>query len=77
MSSRTCAKPGCNATASATLTYDYSARTAWVEQLQAEAHPMAYDLCGEHADSLKVPRGWAHTDRRVRYPASLSHALAS
>ncbi len=77
MSSRTCAKPGCNTTASATLTYDYSARTVWVEQLGVEAHPMAYDLCAEHADSLKVPKGWAHADRRVRYPAALSHALAS
>lgn len=77
MSSRTCAKPGCNATASATLTYDYSARTAWVEPLDAEAHPMAYDLCAEHAGSLTVPRGWAHADRRLRYPAALSHALAS
>lgn len=77
MSSRTCAKPSCNASASATLTYDYSARTAWVELLDSEAHPMAYDLCTEHADGLKVPQGWALADRRVRYPAALSHALAS
>ncbi len=77
MSSRTCAKPGCNASASATLTYDYSARTAWVELLDSEAHPMAYDLCSDHADGLKVPNGWALADRRVRYPAALPHALAS
>lgn len=77
MSSRTCAKPGCNTSAGATLTYDYSARTAWVELLDSEAHPMAYDLCAGHADALKVPNGWALADRRVRYPAALSHALAS
>jgi hypothetical protein len=77
MSSRTCAKPGCNASASATLTYDYTGRTAWVELLDSEAHPMAYDLCTDHADALKVPQGWALSDRRVRYPAALSHAIAS
>jgi hypothetical protein len=77
MSSRTCAKPGCNVTADATLTYDYSARTAWVEVLDTESHPMHYDLCSEHADRLRVPQGWAYEDRRVRYPAALSHALAS
>jgi len=74
MSSRTCAKPGCNTSASATLTYDYGASTAWVEPLHDEAHPMRYDLCADHADQLRVPRGWARQDRRVRYPAALSHA---
>lgn len=77
MSSRTCAKPGCNISASATLTYDYSARTAWVELLDSEAHPMRYDLCTDHADNLRVPQGWAFQDRRVRYPSALSHAIAS
>ena len=77
MSSRTCAKPGCNVSASATLTYDYSARTAWVELLDSEAHPMRYDLCTDHADNMRVPQGWAFQDRRVRYPAALPHAMAS
>ena len=78
MSSRTCAKPGCNTGASATLTYDYANRTAWVEHLNDEAHPMRYDLCGDHADALTVPKGWALQDRRVRYPAALaSWALTS
>jgi hypothetical protein len=77
MSSRTCAKPGCPAVASATLTYDYAARTAWVELLGVEAHPMAYDLCTAHADGLRVPQGWALQDRRVRYPAALPQAIAS
>lgn len=77
MSSRTCAKPGCPVSASATLTYDYAARTAWVELLGHEAHPMAYDLCTDHADALRVPQGWALQDRRVRYPAALPQAMAS
>jgi hypothetical protein len=72
MSSRTCAKPGCNVSASATLTYDYSARTAWVELLDSEAHPMRYDLCTDHADALRVPRGWVLRDERAD-----AHAIAS
>jgi hypothetical protein len=72
MSSRTCAKLGCNTSASATLTYDYASRTAWVELLNDEAHPMRYDLCGDHADTLTVPMGWALQDRRVRYAAALA-----
>lgn len=71
MSSRTCAKPGCNTTASATLTYDYSSRVAWVEGLDGQAHPMSYDLCTEHADGMRVPQGWALQDRRGRYPAAV------
>jgi Protein of unknown function (DUF3499) len=77
MSSRTCAKPGCASPASATLTYDYAARTAWVELLDGEVHPMSYDLCTDHADGMKVPQGWSLQDRRVRYPSALPHAIAS
>ena len=72
MSSRTCAKPGCNTSATATLTYDYAGSTAWVEHLNDEAHPMRYDLCQDHAGALTVPRGWALQDRRVRYPSALA-----
>ena len=57
MSSRTCAKPGCNTSATATLTYDYASRTAWVERLNDEAHPMRYDLCADHADALTGAAG--------------------
>ena len=71
--SRTCARPGCNASAAATLSYDYDARKVWLEGQADEAHPMRYDLCAEHADRLCVPVGWDLDDRRRRYP----HALAS
>jgi hypothetical protein len=77
MSSRTCAKPGCNTSATSTLTYDYANRTAWLERLGVEAHPMRYDLCTEHANGLRVPQGWALQDRRVRYPAALPQSIAS
>jgi hypothetical protein len=72
MSSRTCAKPACNVSASATLVYDYSGSTAILEPLNPEAHPMHYDLCTAHADALRVPKGWALVDHRSRYPAAIA-----
>jgi hypothetical protein len=75
--SRHCARPGCNAAAGATLTYDYNDRTAWVELLADEGHPMAYDLCAAHADSLSVPKGWALQDRRVHVRLAYPESIAS
>jgi hypothetical protein len=75
MSSRTCAKPSCNVSASATLTYDYGGQTVWLERLNPEAHPMRYDLCTEHADHLRVPVGWVLQDQR--HVPNLHHAIAS
>ena len=74
--SRHCARPSCNAAADATLTYDYANRTAWLDHLADDAHPMAYDLCAAHSDSLTVPRGWALQDRR-RVQALFPESLAS
>jgi hypothetical protein len=72
---RACARPACGEPATATLTYDYQARTTWLDALASERHPMSYDLCTGHADALSVPRGWNLVDRRD--PASLPGALAS
>ena len=66
--SRSCARPGCNTQATATLTYDYANRSAWLDRLAAEDHPMTHDLCDRHATSLSVPRGWHLADRRVVEP---------
>jgi hypothetical protein len=63
-SHRACSRPDCGETATATFTYDYQARTTWLELLAAMSHPMSYDLCGAHADTLTVPRGWRLHDRR-------------
>ena len=62
---RSCARPACAAPASATLAYDYAGQSVWVDPLSDESHPMTHDLCGRHADSLSVPRGWELHDRRV------------
>ncbi|CAN5490692.1 hypothetical protein BH20ACT2_BH20ACT2_17760 [soil metagenome] len=63
--SRTCARPGCNGTATATLSYDYAGRVAELDFLADERHPMSHDLCTPHADALSLPRGWERRDRRV------------
>jgi hypothetical protein len=66
--SRSCARPDCNQQATATLTYDYVNRSAWLDRLSPEDNPMTHDLCDRHASSLSVPRGWRLDDRRVVEP---------
>jgi hypothetical protein len=61
---RHCARPTCSASATATLSYDYSARTMWLEDLHDDDHPATHDLCGRHADRLTPPNGWELLDRR-------------
>ena len=75
--SRTCARPGCNQAATATLTYEYGSRTAWLDRLSAESHPMTHDLCERHADGLSVPKGWRLDDRRVVAPLFRAAQIAS
>lgn len=74
---RHCARPGCNGQATATLTYDYANRTAWLDHLEGEPNPMNHDLCTKHADGLSVPRGWRLDDRRAPDEALFRAALAS
>ncbi len=62
--SRTCARPGCNRPAAATLSYHYAERTVWLEACHAEPHPANHDLCAAHADRLSPPLGWHLEDRR-------------
>jgi uncharacterized protein DUF3499 len=54
----------CSGPATASLTYDYAGRRAWLDDLDEEHDPHAYDLCADHADGLTVPRGWVCEDRR-------------
>lgn len=74
---RHCARPGCSESAAATLTYDYSGGTAWMDKLAPEPHPMSHDLCTGHADRLSVPRGWRLEDRRVVESLTPWSALAA
>jgi hypothetical protein len=47
------------------MVYDHAGRTVILESLNAEAHPMHYDLCSDHADRLRVPKGWELEDHRA------------
>lgn len=62
--SRHCSRTGCTATATVTLTYQYSRSVAWLDSLARERDPHSYDLCERHAERLTVPSGWRLEDRR-------------
>jgi hypothetical protein len=51
--------------AAAKLTYDYGQRTVWLDPFDGEPGYGAWGMCAAHADSLRVPVGWARDDRRT------------
>ncbi len=65
---RKCSRQGCRWPASASLTYAYTRKVVWVEDLPPQLHPAAYDLCAAHAERLGVPIGWTKEDLRVVPP---------
>lgn len=58
-----CARPGCGAPATATLTYHYPSRTVWLDPADADIDA-GWGLCANHSETLKVPVGWVLDDRR-------------
>lgn len=67
---RTCRRPGCARSATATLLLSYVEASVRIETLHDEPHPANWDMCRPHADGLGVPRGWTREDRRERAPRS-------
>lgn len=65
---RSCSKTACPREASASCAFNYAARTVWLSQLRRDPDPNVYDLCDEHAASLRVPKGWSLTDERLPVP---------
>jgi Protein of unknown function (DUF3499) len=63
--SRRCARPDCAGVAAASLSFDYRARTVWLDE-GVEPEPSRHDLCVVHASKLRVPHGWRLIDRRRR-----------
>lgn len=61
---RRCARPDCALVAAASFSYDYRTRTVWLDDGLAPA-PSHHDLCGGHAERLRVPHGWQLIDRRA------------
>ena len=66
---RRCARTSCGAPATAALSYQYTERRAWLDELPDDPSPATHALCAAHADALVVPRGWTKDDRRT--PARL------
>ncbi|HZU73124.1 MAG TPA: DUF3499 family protein [Acidimicrobiales bacterium] len=61
---RLCVRPDCSAPAEVALTYDYSQRTVWLDDLEEPMAVGAWGMCIGHANSLTVPSGWSRVDRR-------------
>jgi hypothetical protein len=61
---RPCARPACPSPSSATLTFDYRRREAWIHQLADGTDPGSYDLCATHVARTRAPYGWRLRDRR-------------
>lgn len=61
---RACSRPGCSAPASATLTFNYADREAWIAGLAESRAPQSYDLCATHAARTQAPHGWRLRDQR-------------
>ncbi|MFA9430084.1 DUF3499 family protein [Egicoccus sp. AB-alg2] len=61
---RACSRPSCPAPASATLTFNYAEREAWITRLAEARAPQSYDLCAVHAARTQPPHGWRLRDRR-------------
>ncbi|HET9071135.1 MAG TPA: DUF3499 family protein [Acidimicrobiales bacterium] len=64
MAPTSCARPGCQGSAVAWLTYDYGAQQVWLDDRPGPAGDQ-WGLCQGHAARLRVPRGWSQVDRRT------------
>jgi len=74
---RQCARPGCGETAIATLSYQYAARTVWLDDVADQPDPSTYDLCRRHAAGMTVPNGWRLDDRRAALAVAYATERAS
>ena len=68
---RQCARPGCTAPATATITFDGLRRIVWLNPLAEVAAYSAGDLCRRHAEHFGPPRNWELRDTRPR-PGSVA-----
>ena len=67
-----CRRPSCQGPASATLSFSYQTAEVLLFDLVEERHPSRWDLCGTHADTLGVPRGWSLLDEREAAAGTLA-----
>ncbi|MCL1838149.1 MAG: DUF3499 domain-containing protein [Propionibacteriaceae bacterium] len=58
---RRCTRPGCSGDAVATLTFSYIDHAVVIGPLAVSPEPATYDLCRDHAQKFRVPKGWEIT----------------
>lgn len=68
---RNCKKVGCKNDATASVGFSYAEREVWVAPLDDEPHPSRYDLCEQHARTIRVPLGWTLRDLREQTGAEI------
>jgi Protein of unknown function (DUF3499) len=66
---RLCARSGCTAPATATITFDGLRRIVWLSPLAEAAAFSAGNLCRRHAEHLRPPRNWEVRDTRPHVEA--------
>jgi Protein of unknown function (DUF3499) len=65
---RHCGRPGCNAVATATFSFDATRCVVWLNPIE-DGMPRAGDLCTRHADGMAPPKGWERVDHRSQSDA--------
>lgn len=73
---RRCARPGCNAIATTTFTFDALDGTVWLDE-PADGGARAGDLCDRHVRALRPPQGWRLEDRRRNREAAARELAVS
>ena len=68
---RHCGRPGCNAVATATFSFDATRCVVWLNPIE-DGMPRAGDLCTRHADGMAPPKGWERVDHRIAVVAEPS-----
>ncbi|HEX6311060.1 MAG TPA: DUF3499 family protein [Acidimicrobiia bacterium] len=61
---RICERPGCHEPATASFTFNSTARAVWLDHV-GRIHATAGHLCHRHAAALTPPVGWELHDRRA------------
>jgi hypothetical protein len=68
---RPCSHAGCPSAAASTLAFDYATRRVWLHDLPDPPDPASYDLCSDHTDRFRPPRGWEFEDHRATLARSI------
>lgn len=70
---RICSRSACRWPAVATLSFEYSEKKVWLEELRPGPDPSSYDLCAVHAERFAAPSRWEFQDRRTTFPHIPDH----